>query len=109
MHEIAKLLIAYVGSDFPDSRTQCGFSDIPKVLVLLHQRSQPGVFKLLLSPQLRKSLQVSGDAASAKLDYGVKVEQCAIGVEYVGSGIHVHAGVIASIGARRSTFRVVCS
>jgi hypothetical protein len=98
MHEIFKLPIRYLNRKLSDGGAQSGFGDVPEVLVPVHERSQPGVFKLLLSPQLRQTIEIARDTEATVPYDRVNVKQRAVGVEYdcLGGQWHHVPAVIAT-------------
>jgi len=87
-HDSVEFLSARLDLPLRDSRTQRGFGEIPEVLVALHERSQRGKFELLLPPQRRRRLQISGEIGCSN-DDRVHIEQCAIRVKDKGPGLRL--------------------
>jgi hypothetical protein len=55
---------------------------MPEVLIPVHERSQPSVFELSPSPQLRKSFKIALDTDAAVPYNRVNVEQRPVSVKY---------------------------
>ena len=74
------------------SGAERGFSDVPEILIAVHERAQPGEFELLLPPELGESVQIAAEGGAGTHHDGVNVEQCPIRIKQESSIFFQRAG-----------------
>jgi len=87
MHQAFDLIIRHLNRKQSNGASQSSLRDMPEVLVPVHESSQPGVFELFLSPELRKTIEVARDTGATVPYNRVNIEQRSVSIEYQCSGV----------------------
>src|SRR5215471_18357359 len=77
----------------------------PEVLVMAHEREQPGIFELPLPPEPCESVNVCIDLTGLLQDHGAHVKQSSIGIENDGPRRH-RVGTVRGLVMRMRTSSV---